>query len=445
MNFTSRLAVLSMLGAAIFFVGCHGNQQPASNEETQQNQPSSDPASANLAPVADTSGPVNASAYGGEYSDQSDDSADESYYGVEPAATAPDPPPPLPEYDQPPCPGDGYLWTPGYWDYASTGYYWVPGVWVQQPYVGALWTPGYWAYSHGHYAFFSGYWGPHIGFYGGVNYGYGYTGEGYEGGYWNSGQFYLNRAVNNINVAVVHHVYSRTVVNMRNTTNHVSYNGGSGGIDARPQAAELAALREPHAAPMQTQVQVERNASRNRQQFASVNHGRPAEAAATHPVAAQANVRPVASTHVRNLPMSARPPAVAHNNSAPANRPAENTREPNRTAAAPERPNAPKAAAHAHPELARRQAPPANVASRPRPEPSRTQKTEPSRPAPAHPAPQQSHAAQPANRAAPQQNRAARPASHPSSPQNRAAEPANHPQPERKPPAPDHKNDRPGQ
>jgi hypothetical protein len=53
---------------------------------------------------------------------------------------------PLPDYEQPPAPGDDYLWTPGYWAYASMGYYWVPGVWVQAPYEGALWTPGYWGF-----------------------------------------------------------------------------------------------------------------------------------------------------------------------------------------------------------------------------------------------------------------------------------------------------------
>jgi hypothetical protein len=54
-------------------------------------------------------------------------------------------PPPLPVYEQPPCPGDGYLWTPGYWAYAEEGYFWVPGTWVLIPEPGYLWTPGYWA------------------------------------------------------------------------------------------------------------------------------------------------------------------------------------------------------------------------------------------------------------------------------------------------------------
>ena len=98
---------------------------------------------------------------------------------------ASEPPPPLPEYSQPPAPGDDYIWTPGYWSYANAGYYWVPGAWVLAPYVDALWTPPWWGYDNGYYHWHSGYWGPHIGYYGGINYGYGYTGRGYYGAYWN--------------------------------------------------------------------------------------------------------------------------------------------------------------------------------------------------------------------------------------------------------------------
>jgi len=73
-------------------------------------------------------------------------------------------------------PRDDYVWTPGYWGYQSDGYYWVPGAWVLAPYVGALWTPSYWAYDDGHYGWHRGYWSTHIGYYGGIDYGYGYTG-----------------------------------------------------------------------------------------------------------------------------------------------------------------------------------------------------------------------------------------------------------------------------
>ncbi len=189
-------------------------------------------------------------------------------------------PPALPVYAQPICPGDGYLWTPGYWAYSDEGYYWVPGVWVQPPTVGYLWTPGYWGWGGSAFLFHEGYWGPHIGFYGGVNYGFGYGGVGYEGGYWNRGVFAYNRSVNNINVTNVHNVYNKTVIVNNNTTiNRVSYNGGTGGIPARPTSQEQAAIHEQHVQPTSMQMTHQQSASQNRQQFASVNGGRPQMAA----------------------------------------------------------------------------------------------------------------------------------------------------------------------
>src|ERR1043165_1087966 len=161
-------------------------------------------------------------------------------------------PPPLPVYAQPPCPGDGYIWTPGYWAYGPDGYYWVPGTWVVGPEPGFLWTPGYWGFSEGVYLWHPGYWGPHIGFYGGINYGFGYFGNGYQGGYWRGRNFYYNRTVNNINVTNVH-IYNKTVIN-HVTVNRVSFNGGRGGINARPTRFEETAMHERHfePTPMQT-------------------------------------------------------------------------------------------------------------------------------------------------------------------------------------------------
>ena len=69
-------------------------------------------------------------------------------------------PPVLPVYAQPVCPGDGYIWTPGYWAYGDDGYFWVPGTWVMAPEDGYLWTPGYWGWDNGVYLFHEGYWGP---------------------------------------------------------------------------------------------------------------------------------------------------------------------------------------------------------------------------------------------------------------------------------------------
>src|ERR1700733_3726178 len=68
-------------------------------------------------------------------------------------------PPALPVYEQPLCPGAGYIWTPGYWAWSDDdGYYWVPGTWVLAPEVGYLWTPGYWGYNDGAYLWNAGYW-----------------------------------------------------------------------------------------------------------------------------------------------------------------------------------------------------------------------------------------------------------------------------------------------
>src|ERR1700722_19619113 len=155
-------------------------------------------------------------------------------YEVAPPAVAvevqaTEPPPPLPVYEQPPCPEDGYLWTPGYWAYSTGGYYWIPGTWVAPPAVGVLWTPGYWGFVGGVYRFNAGYWGPHVGFYGGVNYGFGYGGVGFAGGRWVGNSFAYNRSVTNItNVTVIHNTYNETVVK-NVTVNKVSFNGGAGG------------------------------------------------------------------------------------------------------------------------------------------------------------------------------------------------------------------------
>jgi hypothetical protein len=190
-------------------------------------------------------------------------------------------PPELPVYDQPICPGDGYIWTPGYWAYGDDDYYWVPGTWVLAPEVGFLWTPGYWGWGDGGYIFYEGYWGPVIGFYGGINYGFGYFGHGYEGGRWDHDHFFYNRAVTNVNVTVIHNVYETRVVN--NTVTRVSYNGGNGGINERPTSQEQAAARERHIPPVAAQAQHVQAARTNPELRASANHGKPPVAATVKP------------------------------------------------------------------------------------------------------------------------------------------------------------------
>jgi YXWGXW repeat-containing protein len=187
-------------------------------------------------------------------------------------------PPALPVYTQPICPGPGYVWIPGYWAYDDDdGYYWVPGTWVVAP-VGMLWTPGYWGWGGGVYAWHPGYWGPHVGFYGGINYGFGYTGVGYYGGYWRGRDFYYNRAVNNVNITRIHNTYNTTIIN-NTTVNRVSYNGGHGGINARPTAFEERASHERHFEATTEQMEHQHAARSNPGQLASANHGHPAFAA----------------------------------------------------------------------------------------------------------------------------------------------------------------------
>lgn len=190
-------------------------------------------------------------------------------------------PPALPVYAQPVCPGPGYIWTPGYWAWNDDeGYYWVPGTWVVAP-VGMLWTPGYWGWNDGFYVWHAGYWGPHVGFYGGINYGFGYTGVGFAGGYWERDRFFYNRSVTNVNVTNVTNVYTRRVV--VNYRTHVSFNGGRGGVSARPTRAEEIASREQHREPLAEQMHHQQAAAQNRELFARENHGRPAVAATLKP------------------------------------------------------------------------------------------------------------------------------------------------------------------
>lgn len=304
-----------MLAGLLGTAGCHKNQ-PAAGSETANNAQDQgpDPAAVNLAPATYNPG---ASPAGQSYSTQSpqpeggaanaNDQGDSSDYNEQPTETATEPPPPLPDYQQPPPPGDGYIWTPGYWAWGGNGYYWVPGAWVEPPYENALWTPGYWGFYGSRYQFYPGHWGPYIGFYGGINYGFGYVGTGYEGGYWNSGHFFYNREYNNVSVNVVHNVYSYNAATRMSNASRVSFHGGTGGIQARPGPSEKAAWHEPVAPRMNTQVQHAQSFRSERGQYASANHGNPQTAAISRPVPADRNVRPAVPSPARAGSSAGRP------------------------------------------------------------------------------------------------------------------------------------------
>ncbi|MGH8799520.1 MAG: YXWGXW repeat-containing protein [Casimicrobiaceae bacterium] len=181
-------------------------------------------------------------------------------------------PPPLPVYVQPVVPAPGFIWTPGYWAYGDGGYFWVPGTWVRAPYIGALWTPGWWGWGGNVWAWHAGYWGPRVGYYGGINYGFGYFGTGYRGGYWSNRAFTYNAAVTNVNVTTIHNVYREP---WTGAASRVGYSGGAGGVVAHATAEERLAEHDRHVSATGAQLQHEHFASTNRAQFASVNHGMP--------------------------------------------------------------------------------------------------------------------------------------------------------------------------
>src|SRR5215471_14747756 len=110
---SETVGFIGLAAALVVVTGCNRaqNQGP-------------DPANANMAPTSQTEpvAPSEAPVQSGGYEAQLNQ--------------APAPPPPLPQYSQPACPGENYMWTPGYWAYSTAGYYWTPGAWVEAPYAG---------------------------------------------------------------------------------------------------------------------------------------------------------------------------------------------------------------------------------------------------------------------------------------------------------------------
>ena len=250
-------------------------------------------------------------------------------------------PPALPVYEQPVCPEDGYIWTPGYWAYDDDdGYYWVPGTWVEAPQRGYLWTPGYWGSGDdGAFVYHEGYWGEHVGFYGGIDYGYGYGGRGYEGGRWDNGRFFYNKSVNRVDETIIHNTYNTTIV--ENNTTRVSYNGGNGGVEARPTAQEQTYSREQHVPRVAAQEQHIQQARSNPELRASANQGKPPIAATAKPADFKSGVVPARQA---GGAYKAPPPNTARNAAARSatdarsvnHPPANSARPENRPAATPE-------------------------------------------------------------------------------------------------------------
>ncbi len=188
-------------------------------------------------------------------------------------------PPELRVYEQPICPGDGYIWTPGYWGW-NDDYYWIPGEWILPPETNFLWTPGYWGWGDGGYLFNEGYWGLSVGFYGGIDYGFGYGGFGYGGGRWDHGHFFYNSSVNHINGNEIHNTYNERLDGSGGS--RVSYNGGRGGVSARATPQQEAARQERHVGPVAAQTQ-HSVAARNEPQSARLGEDNARSMNAVHP------------------------------------------------------------------------------------------------------------------------------------------------------------------
>src|SRR5213078_3906225 len=153
-------------------------------------------------------------------------------------------PPPIPIYEQPYAPAAGYIWTPGYWGYNGSNYF-----------------------------FNEGYWGPTVGFYGGINYGYGYGGQGYYGGRWVGNTFRYNTAVTRVNTSVIHNTYVNKQV-VRNTGSRASFNG-PGGTTAKATAQEQAAAKAEHIPATSAQQSRVEAAKNNPDLRAANNQGKP--------------------------------------------------------------------------------------------------------------------------------------------------------------------------
>jgi len=272
-------------------------------------------------------------------------------------------PPVMPVYEQPPCPEDGFMWTPGYWAYGQFGYYWIPGAWVPAPQPGYLWTPPYWGWNNGAYVFNEGYWGLHVGYYGGVNYGFGYMGIGFAGGEWRGGHFAYNTAIVHVNTTIIHNTYVNETIVHNNTVinnNHVAYSGGPGGINHPISAQERQFTGEKHLPPTSVQSQHIQSAAKDPQQRFSANHGHPATVAAARPMSAPAH-QDTARPENRPAAQGARPESRPAQEARPAqeSRPAQEARPESRPAEQAHPESHPESKPESHPAQPKPQSHPA--------------------------------------------------------------------------------------
>jgi hypothetical protein len=348
-------------------------------------------------------------------------------------------PPPLPVYTPPPLPAPDYMWVPGHWAWSDwiDDYYWVQGYWIQPPQPGLLWTPAWWGWDHGAFLYHEGYWGHQVGWYGGINYGFGYQGHGWDGGHWDGGHISYNTAVVNVTNVHVTNVYNMPV--QAQAGPRVSYNGGAGGVVAQPRPEEVRAMNAPHIAPTpQQQQRVQQAASNPHAAASQMNAGW--HPPAVHRVNATGTPIPRAAALAHGGATAGAPPQFQHPGAAAAGAaaPHPTAMTPSGAPAHPGTPAQPGGAQHTAPQAGL--APHANapghaepgVAARPAPQAGMEGMTHapagaaPHVAAPAQPHPAPAQMGYPPHAAAPAPEHAA-PAYHPAAPAYHPAPPAYHP------------------
>jgi hypothetical protein len=157
------------------------------------------------------------------------------------------------------------------------------------------------------YVFHPGYWGRHVGYYGGINYGFGYMGVGFVGGMWHGHDFRYNTAVMRVGDGPRwgrDRVYvDRTIVERNTIVNdrHIAFNGGRDGIHYEPRPEERNAMHEQHMGATAVQQQHFQAARSDRSSYARNNSGHPQNAAVDRPMGFHGNPAPVAHPQNNNF------------------------------------------------------------------------------------------------------------------------------------------------
>jgi hypothetical protein len=119
--------------------------------------------------------------------------------------------------------------------------------------------------------------------------------------------------VNHVDTTIIHNTYNTTVTNI--TVNHVSYNGGNGGVEAHATPQQESYASEHHVPPVAAQTQHVQEARNTPALRASTNQGKP-------PIAATAKAGDfrtgVVPSKQAGGEYKAPPATAAHNNEKPA-------------------------------------------------------------------------------------------------------------------------------